>query len=89
MTSEAEKKKVWVKADKIKGKKPDVARKDAYGNEIHYNDYGTNRKFSWDIDHIKPVSKKGPNTLANKQPLQSKENRKKADKTNYRKPKKK
>ena len=49
---------------------------DRFRNIIKYQDYGkVSKKYGWDIDHSKPVSKEGTDHLNNLQPLQSYYNR--------------
>ncbi|MEM9934019.1 MAG: HNH endonuclease [Bacteroidota bacterium] len=68
---------VWEKGKKIRGKDPDLYRKDKLGNEIYYHSYGKNTDMGWEIDHSKPVSKGGTDHLNNLQPLNTKANRQK------------
>lgn len=70
----------WEKAKPIKGKNPDVFRKDTCGNTIRKASYGTTGKFGWEIDHIKLEAKGGTDHERNRQPLHWKENREKSDK---------
>ena len=71
--------KVWKLASSIKGKDSDMYRKDSYGNILFYNSYGKTTEMGWQIDHIKPQSKGGSDTLRNLQALQSKINNSKSD----------
>lgn len=87
MASKKEIQKVWEKGKPIKGKNPDTHRKDVLGNEIYKPSYGKNSKKGWEIDHKKPKSKGGSESLRNKQPLQSQENKIKSDKYPYKKKK--
>lgn len=48
---------VWEKADEIRGRDPDVWRKDSEGNYIRHGSYGTVGEYGWEIDHKNPVSK--------------------------------
>lgn len=49
---------------------------DKFGNIIKYDEYGkANKKYGWDIDHSRPVSKEGTDSRNNLQPLQSYYNR--------------
>jgi 5-methylcytosine-specific restriction endonuclease McrA len=85
MVSEKELNAVWEKAAPIKGENPNVYKKDSFGNVIRKQSYGTKGEYSWEIDHIKPTSKGGSNTLRNKQPLHREENRAKSNKYPYKK----
>lgn len=80
MTDDKKKKQVWDKGDKIRGKNPDIWRKDSTGREIRYSSYGTQGKYGWEIDHIHPKSKNGSDNLSNLQPLHWEANREKSDK---------
>lgn len=58
----------------------DEWRYDICGKPIKYSEHGnTNSDVGWEIDHIKPTAKGGPNTFDNLQPLQWENNRKKSD----------
>jgi 5-methylcytosine-specific restriction endonuclease McrA len=71
---------VWDKAKPVRGKNPDVWRKDAEGNLIRKPSFGTHGEFGWEIDHKKPVAKGGTDNPRNLQPLHWQENREKSDK---------
>ncbi len=73
----------WDEANTIRGKNPDVWRKDKFGEKIRKGSYGTVEEFGWEIDHEYPKSKGGSDKDKNLQPLHWKENRKKSDKVNY------
>ena len=77
--SEKQKKAVWDKADKIRGKDPDKYRKDPYGNVLFYNSYGKYSPMGWVIDHIKPKGHGGSRATRNLQALKSSVNQAKSD----------
>jgi 5-methylcytosine-specific restriction endonuclease McrA len=70
---------VWDKGEQIRGKDPDLYRRDAFGNEIYKPSFGKQGAKSWEVDHIKPVAKGGSDNLQNLQPLQTDANREKGD----------
>ncbi|CAA0159201.1 HNH endonuclease signature motif containing protein [Tenacibaculum maritimum] len=80
MSYKNKKEQVWGKGKKVRGKDPNLYRRDDLGNEIYYHSYGKNTPMGWEIDHSKPQSKGGTDHLNNLRPLQTKENRKKGNK---------
>ena len=71
---------VWRKGRTINGYDPNTWRYDMCGNPMKFPDYGkTSSDHGWEIDHIKPVAKGGPDDLSNLQPLQWDNNRRKGD----------
>ncbi len=70
---------VWKKAKTLPGQNPEQVRKDKCGAIIHYKEYGKASANGWEIDHIKPVSRDGGDEMANLQPLQWRNNRKKGN----------
>ena len=75
--------KVWEKAKEIRGKDPDVWRKDTYRNKIRFPSYGTEGDYGWEIDHKVPKEKGGSDNIRNLQPLYWEENREKSDKSQH------
>ena len=66
---------VWNKAARVRGKNATKYCRDPYGNEIYYRSYGKNSPKGWQIDHIKPKSRRGSDALRNLQALKSSVNR--------------
>ena len=71
---------VWQKGKKVKGKNPNLYRRDVNGNLLYFHSYGLNSEMGWEIDHSKPKSKGGTDHLNNLQPLKTSDNRKKSNK---------
>ena len=67
--------KAWENAHKIRGRNPDVYRKDDYGNIIYKSSYGKQSEMGWEIDHKHPKSKGGTDSSRNLQAVQWEENR--------------
>ena len=80
MSYKDEKDRVWDKARKVRGKNPNLYRRDSKGNEIYKPSYGKNSEKGWEIDHIKPRSKGGSDNIRNLQALQTQANRRKGNK---------
>ncbi len=71
---------VWAKGRPIRNYDPAEWRYDVCGFPIRFSDRGnTNSKYGWEIDHIRPVSKGGGDTIDNLQPLQWENNKRKGD----------
>jgi hypothetical protein len=61
---------VWAKLEKIKGKSPDIWRKDSSGHILQYTAHGkSTSKYGWDIDHIIPKAQCGSDNIENLQAL--------------------
>ena len=73
----------WNNAHKIRGKNPEVYRRDDYGNTIFKSSYGKQSDMGCEVDHRHPVSKGGTDSPKNLQAVQWKENRIKSDKYPY------
>ena len=74
----------WSNAKTIRGKNPNLYRRDEFGNVIYKPAFGTNGKMGWEIDHRKPTSKGGSNHRRNLRALQTTANRKKNNKYPHR-----
>lgn len=70
---------VWEKGRVMLGVDPGEYRLDACGTRMHRWSYGQTTNDGWEVDHIKPVSAGGTDSLDNLQPLQWRNNRHKAD----------
>lgn len=71
--------KVWDKCVPVPGKDGETHRFDVCKTIIHRYSYGKESQMGWEIDHIKPVSKGGTDSLSNLQALQSNLNAQKGD----------
>ena len=69
----------WEDAKPIRGKNPNLFRRDEEGNEIYKPAYGTNGEKGWEVDHRKPQSKGGSDSRRNLRALQTEANRQKGD----------
>lgn len=70
---------VWAKAEPIRGYDSNVWRQDFAKAWINKNAYGTTGPYGWEIDHRKPQSQGGSDSLANLFPCQWENNRTKGD----------
>jgi len=62
---------VWEKGVVVPNNDPHLWRKDQCGAWIKRSDHGNrNSQYGWEIDHIKPESEGGGDTLSNLRPLQ-------------------
>lgn len=67
---------IWEKATPCKNNDPNVWRKDQCGAWIKRDMYGapsegeSHISYRWQIDHIKPDSKRGADSVSNARPLQ-------------------
>ena len=81
--NEVLKEKVWAKGKKVRGKNPNLYRKDKFNSVIFKTSYGKRTSMGWEIDHSVPLKKGGTNTLRNLQPLHWLNNRLKGTKYPY------
>lgn len=71
---------VWEKARRVKGKNPNLYRRDAQGNLVYKPAYNRDSPLGWQVDHIWPKSKGGSNARRNLQALQTGANKRKSNK---------
>jgi 5-methylcytosine-specific restriction endonuclease McrA len=79
MATNDQKQKAWESATTVRGKNPDLYRKDPYGNVMYKPSYGKMSQMGWDVDHITPQSKGGSDATRNLQALNASVNRSKGD----------
>lgn len=66
--------KIWDKGTTVKGKNPNLYRKDCYGNLMYKSSYGLFSKMGWNVDHSKAVANGGTDHLNNLNPMNSRAN---------------
>lgn len=70
----------WNQAKTIRGKNPNLYRRDELDNVIYKPSFGTDGPKGWEVDHRKPESKGGTDHRKNLRALQTAANQKKGDK---------
>ena len=75
---------IFSKGTPVRGKDPNLYRKDICDNEIYRHSYGKDSIMGWNVDHKNPISKGGTNSPKNLQPLQSSTNKSKGNTYPYR-----
>lgn len=63
----------------MRGKDPDLYRKDPFGNPMYRHSHGKDSEMGWDVDHITPKARGGSDETRNLQALNSSINRGKGD----------
>ncbi|MGI9345262.1 MAG: HNH endonuclease [Gammaproteobacteria bacterium] len=58
---------VWLHAETIPNKDPDQIRADAFGNEIHRDQYNKKNEYGWEVGHIKARALGGSDHIRNLQ----------------------
>lgn len=69
----------WEQAQTVRGKNPNLYRRDELGNPVYKPAFGTEGEMGWEIDHRNPTSKGGSEHRRNLRILQTEANRKKSD----------
>jgi 5-methylcytosine-specific restriction endonuclease McrA len=82
MPTKAQIEATWERTPKVRGKDPDLYRRDSMGNEIYKPSYGKQSEKGWEVDHKNPKANDGTDHGRNLQALQWEANRKKSDKVN-------
>lgn len=80
MVTEKDKEWTWEQAKPIRGKNPNLFRRDEEGNKIYKPAFGTSGDMGWQVDHRKPVVRGGTDHRKNLRALQTKANQEKGDK---------
>lgn len=70
---------VWQKGQIVSTHNASAHRKDICGHWMQFDQHGKEGDYGWEVDHIKPIALNGPDTLANMQPLNWQNNRRKGD----------
>jgi hypothetical protein len=70
---------VWDLGRTVSGYDSSEVRQDVCGFFMIRSEYGKTSRYGWEIDHKRPVSKGGGDSLANLQPLHWRNNRSKGD----------
>ena len=83
MASKRQKEIAWQNAGKVRGKNPNLYRRDVLGNEIYKPAYGTQGEKGWEVDHSNPRSSGGTDSPRNLQAMQTGANRSKGNKYPY------
>ncbi len=61
---------VWRKGTVVPGYDPAKWRQDFAGAWMYYDAYGTIGEYGWEIDHIRPLSQGGEDSIINLIPIQ-------------------
>ena len=77
MASRRQRDVAWQNTPRVRGKNPNLYRRDVYGNEIYKPAYATGGIKGWEVDHSNPRSRGGTGSSRNLQAMQRKANRRK------------
>ncbi len=70
----------WNKAKEIRGKNPNLWRRDDLGNKMYKPAHGRAGRFGWNVDHVVPKSKGGSDSPRNLRALNTTANLEKGNK---------
>ena len=79
MATEQQKQIAWEKARTLRGKDPNLYRRDRAGNVMYWPSYGKQTQMGWEVDHSHPRALGGTDSPRNLQALNTAENRRKGD----------
>ncbi|MCZ6706985.1 MAG: HNH endonuclease [Chloroflexi bacterium] len=80
MVKKSDREAAWDRASKIRGKNPNLHRRDELGNPMYKPAYGKGGGTGWEIDHRNPKAKGGTDNPRNLRALNTTANRRKGDK---------
>jgi len=83
MASKRQRETAWNNTPKVRGKNPNLYRRDVYGNELYKPAYGKIGTKGWEVDHSNPQSRGGTNSSRNLQAMHPRANRSKDNKYPY------
>jgi len=83
LASERQRETAWQNTPRVRGKNPNLYRRDVLGHEIYKPAYGTTGSKGWEVDHSHPESKGGTSCSRNLQAMQTTANRRKNSKYPY------
>ena len=83
MATENQKQIASENAKRIRGKNPNLYRRDVFGHQIYKPAYGTHGAQGWEVDHSHPKAKGGTDSPRNLQAMQSTANRTKGTRYPY------
>lgn len=72
--------KIWEKGSPVKGKNPELYRRDVNGDMMYKPSYGKTSEMGWEVDHKNPKANGGTDSMRNYQPMNWKGNRQKSNK---------
>jgi len=83
MATRGRRERAWQNTPSVRGKNPNLYRRDVFGNEIYKPAYGKIGAKGWEVDHSNPRSRGGTSLSRNLQAMQPRANRSKGDRYPY------